>query len=67
VHTEAMFAEATTHVLLDVVGFTRPGFEYSKVTVESPVARASRLQRAQQAMRRAGRPAPPGRDRAHGR
>jgi len=51
----AIFAEATTHVLLDVVGFTMPGFEYSKVTVESPVARSSRLQRARQAMRRAGR------------
>jgi hypothetical protein len=51
----AIYAEATTHVILDVAGFTMPGFEYAKFPMESPAVRASRLQRAQQAMRAAGR------------
>jgi hypothetical protein len=51
----AIYAEATTHVILDVAGFTMPGFEYSKVAVESAATRNSRLQRARQAMRNAAR------------
>jgi len=50
-----IYASQTTHVILDVAGFTMPGFEYSKVAAGSPAARASRLQRAQQAMRNASR------------
>jgi hypothetical protein len=50
-----IYAEATTHVILDVAGFTMPGFEYSKVALESAATRNSRLQRARQAMRNAAR------------
>jgi hypothetical protein len=50
-----IYASQTTHVILDVAGFTMPGFEYSKVAAESPAVRASRLRRAQQAMRNASR------------
>jgi hypothetical protein len=46
---------AQLQLILDVAGFTMPGFEYSKVTVESAATRNSRLQRARQAMRNAGR------------
>ncbi len=52
----AIYAEATTHVILDVAGFTMPGFEYAKFTsATTNEARNARLQRAQQAMRNAKR------------
>jgi hypothetical protein len=52
----AIYAEATTHVLLDVAGFTVPGFEYTKFTAATTnSARNARLQRAQQAIRNAQR------------
>jgi len=53
----AIYASATTHVILDVSGFSVPGFEFVKVPAEaaSASARASRLQRARQAMRNAQR------------
>ena len=53
----AIYASATTHVILDVSGFSVPGFEFVKVRAEaaSASARASRLQRARQAMRNAQR------------
>jgi hypothetical protein len=52
----AIYTTETTHVILDVFGFTMPGFEYAKFTVGSPnAARNARLQRAQQAMLNARR------------
>jgi hypothetical protein len=43
---------ATTHVILDLAGFTMPGFEYAKFVVGSAnAARNARLQRAQRAIR----------------
>ena len=50
----AIFASATTHVILDVAGFTVPelGFAKFKPAVASS-SRNARLQRAQQAMRNA--------------
>jgi hypothetical protein len=52
----AIYADKTTHVILDVAGFAMPGFEYAKFTVGSPnEARSARLRRAQQAMRKAKR------------
>jgi hypothetical protein len=53
----AIYADSTTHVILDVSGFIMPGFEYAKFeVVGSPnQARNARLQRAQQAMRAAKR------------
>jgi hypothetical protein len=49
----AIYAKGTTHVLLDVVAFTMPGFEYSKVSADTVASRSARLQRAQQAIRNA--------------
>jgi hypothetical protein len=45
----AIFADTTTHVLMDVLAFTMPGFEYAKdiSAVSVGGARADRLQRAQ--------------------
>jgi hypothetical protein len=51
----AIYAEETTHVILDVAGFALPGFEYLMPGVEpatSASSRNSRLSRAQAAMRR---------------
>jgi hypothetical protein len=51
-----IYADKTTHVILDVAGFAMPGFEYAKFTVGSPnEAKSARLRRAQQAMRNAKR------------
>lgn len=48
-----IFANKTTHVILDVGGFAAPGFEYSKVALASAnSSRSARLQRAQAAIRR---------------
>jgi hypothetical protein len=57
VNAIAIFANQTTHVILDVAGFMMPGFEFAKFTVGGAAAasRASRLQRAQQAIRAAAR------------
>jgi hypothetical protein len=56
VNVIAIFAQQTTHVLMDACGFTMPGFEYTKYTTENSAAsRASRLQRAQRAIRAAAR------------
>lgn len=57
VNVIGIYADQTTHVILDVAGFMMPGFEYAKFTVGGAAAasRASRLQRAQQAIRGAGR------------
>jgi hypothetical protein len=53
----AIHAAQTTHVILDVAGFTMPGFEYAKFTAATAnETRNARLQRAQQAMRKAARP-----------
>jgi hypothetical protein len=49
----AIFAQQTTHVILDVAGFTMPGFEFAKFTAAAASTRNARLQRAQQAMRNA--------------
>ncbi len=50
----AIHAAQTTHVILDVAGFTMPGFEYAKFTAAATNAtRNARLKRAQQAMRAA--------------
>jgi hypothetical protein len=51
----AVYAEETTHVILDVAGFALPGFEYLMPNVQpasSLSTRNSRLLRAQAAMRR---------------
>jgi hypothetical protein len=53
VNVIAIYAQQTTHVILDVAGFVMPGFEYAKFTVGGSSSRAARLQRAQQAMRAA--------------
>jgi hypothetical protein len=51
----AIHASVTTHVILDVAAFSMPGFEFAKFTAAAASgSRASRLQRAQQAMRSAG-------------
>lgn len=56
VNVIAIYAQQTTHVILDVAGFTMPGFEFTKYPTESSGAtRASRLQRAQRAIRAAAR------------
>jgi len=56
VNVVTIFAVQTTHVIMDVAGFTMPGFEYAKFEVASTnQARNARLQRAQQAMRNAKR------------
>ena len=47
----AIFAQQTTHVILDVAGCTMPGFEFAKFTAAAASTRNARLQRAQQAMR----------------
>jgi hypothetical protein len=51
----AIYAATTTQVILDVAGFSLPGFEYARVPLAgaNAGARAARLQRAQQAMRAA--------------
>ncbi len=49
----AIFAEQTTHVILDVAGFSVPGFGYAKFTPAIASSRNARLQRAQQVMRNA--------------
>jgi hypothetical protein len=49
----AIYASETTHVILDVAGFSMPGFEYANFTVASANAGSARLQRAQAAMRSA--------------
>jgi len=52
----AIHAAQTTHVILDVAGLTMPGFEYAKFTAATAnETRNARLQRAQQAMRKAAR------------
>jgi hypothetical protein len=53
----AIYTTETTHVILDLVGFIMPGFEYANFAVGSAnaAARNARLQRAQQAMRNAKR------------
>jgi hypothetical protein len=52
----AIYAHQTTHVIMDLAGFTVPGLEYSKfVQGSANKARNARLQRAQQAMRAAKR------------
>jgi hypothetical protein len=52
----AIYADKTTHVIMDLAGFTMPGFEYAKFEAGSAnQARNARLQRAQQAMRNAKR------------
>jgi hypothetical protein len=53
----AIYADSTTHVILDVSGFIMPGFEYARFEVVGSAnqARNARLQRAQQAMRNAKR------------
>ena len=52
----AIYADTTTHVIMDLAGFTMPGFEYANFTVGSAnEARNARLQRAQLAMRNAKR------------
>jgi hypothetical protein len=51
----AVHTVATTHVILDVAGFSVPGFEYTKFTAAAPNAGSARLQRARAAMRNAGR------------
>jgi hypothetical protein len=52
----AIYCAQTTHVILDVAGFSLPGFEYAKFTVATTnSARAARLRRAQAAMRKAAR------------
>jgi hypothetical protein len=53
VNVIAIYAQQTTHVILDVAGFVMPGFEYAKFTVGGSSSRAARLQHAQQAMRAA--------------
>jgi hypothetical protein len=56
VNVVTIFAVQTTHVIMDVAGFTMPGFEYAKFEVASTnQARNARLQREQQAMRNAKR------------
>jgi hypothetical protein len=57
VNVVTIFAVQTTHVIMDVAGFTMPGFEYAKFEAASAnqAARNARLQRAQQAMRNAKR------------
>lgn len=53
----AIYAAATTHVILDLAGFSMPGFEYAKFTeATTSETRGARLKRAQQAMRAAARP-----------
>ena len=53
----AIYADTTTHVIMDVSGFIMPGFEYAKFKVVGSAnqARNARIQRAQQAMRNARR------------
>ena len=52
----AIHAAQATHVILDVAGFTMPGFEYAKFTAATAnETRNARLRRAQQAMRSAAR------------
>jgi hypothetical protein len=53
VNVVAIYAYQTTHVILDVAGFSLPGLEYAKFTAAGSASRASRLQRAQQRMRSA--------------
>jgi hypothetical protein len=48
-----IYASQATHVILDVAGFSLPGFEYAKFTLGGASSRASRLQRAQERMRSA--------------
>jgi hypothetical protein len=56
VNVVTIFAVQTTHVIMDVAGFSMPGFEYANFEVASTnQARNARLQRAQQAMRNAKR------------
>jgi hypothetical protein len=48
----AVYANATTHVIMDLAGFTVPGVQYAKFLLGSAnQARNARLRRAQQAMR----------------
>jgi hypothetical protein len=50
----AIYADTTTHVIMDLAGFTMPGFEYANFTVGTAnEASNARLQRAQLAMRKA--------------
>jgi hypothetical protein len=51
----AIITTTTTHVILDVAGFSTPGFEFAKFTAAATTSRNARLQRAQQAMRNANR------------
>jgi hypothetical protein len=48
----AIYTNTTTHVIMDLAGFTVPGLEYARFVQGSPnQARNARIQRAQQAMR----------------
>jgi hypothetical protein len=51
----AVHTVATTQVILDVAGFSVPGFEYARFTAAAANAGSARLQRARAAMRNAGR------------
>jgi len=49
----AIYADTTTHVIVDAFAFTMPGFEYALYTAAGPNSstRSARLQRAQQQLR----------------
>jgi hypothetical protein len=52
----AIYCAQTTHVILDLAGFTMPGFEYAKYEAATTNgAQSARLKRAQAAMRNAAR------------